>query len=365
MRRGISSFDRWFSSASIQLPAKITADSAWIGPQIEKNPQWRFSFDLTEIKELEETGKRILSKNGKMEDFMKTKHDFVLSSTSLIQKLNQIRKFILHSCGFALIKSLPVNHWARDLSAAVFYGIGLHLGNARPQNAKGHLLGHVTDLGLSGKDPNVRIYQTRERQSFHTDSCDIVGLLCLNQALRGGDSALVSSNAIYNKMLSDCPDLALALFDPLATDRRGELGENQEPFFSIPVFNWHNDLLSTIYQRQYIDSAQRFPNAMRLTDRHIAALNEFDRLADSPDLNFFMRLEPGDIQFVHNHNLLHDRTAFEDHLEVKRHLLRLWLSPVDARSLPPVFSQRYGSIIPGARGGVTTSNKWNIPITPL
>ena len=67
-----------------------------------------------------------------------------------------------------------------------------------------------------------------------------------------------------------------------------------------------------------------------------------------------MRLEPGDMQFVYNHALLHDRTAFEDwpQPERKRHLLRLWLAPPGARPLPPVFAQRYGSVEPGRRGGV-------------
>ena len=67
-----------------------------------------------------------------------------------------------------------------------------------------------------------------------------------------------------------------------------------------------------------------------------------------------MALQPGDVQLVHNHTLLHDRTAFSDapEPERRRHLLRLWLAPADARPLPPVFAQRYGSVVPGARGGV-------------
>jgi hypothetical protein len=45
------------------------------------------------------------------------------------------------------------------------------------------LLGHVKDLGRSSTDPNARIYQTRERQTHHTDSCDVVvGLLCLSRS---------------------------------------------------------------------------------------------------------------------------------------------------------------------------------------
>jgi alpha-ketoglutarate-dependent taurine dioxygenase len=67
-----------------------------------------------------------------------------------------------------------------------------------------------------------------------------------------------------------------------------------------------------------------------------------------------MTLQRGDIQLVHNHTLLHDRTAFENWSEPERqrHLLRLWLAPEDARPLPPVFAQRFGSVVPGARGGV-------------
>jgi len=67
-----------------------------------------------------------------------------------------------------------------------------------------------------------------------------------------------------------------------------------------------------------------------------------------------MTLERGDLQFVHNHTLLHDRTAFEDYPEPsrRRYLLRLWLAPEGARPLLPVFAERYGSVMPGARGGV-------------
>ena len=99
-------------------------------------------------------------------------------------------------------------------------------------------------------------------------------------------------------------------------------------YFEIPVFTLHADHLNVMYQRQYIDSAQRFADALRLTPDHVAALDLFDELANDPALNVSMRLRPGDMQFVHNHALLHDRTGFEDwpEPERRRHLLRLWLS---------------------------------------
>ncbi len=185
----------------------------------------------------------------------------------------------------------------------------------------------MRDLGAKGSDSNVRIYQTSERQTFHTDSCDVVGLICMQQAKSGGESMLVSAVSIYNAFLDRRPDLLPCLFDPIATDRRGEIPEGMKPYFEIPVFTWHRGYLNVMYQRQYIDSAQRFPDAMRLTPDHVEALNLFDELANDPGLNLAMMLAPGDMQFVHNHTLLHDRTGFADWPEPeRRHLLRSWLS---------------------------------------
>jgi hypothetical protein len=250
---------------------------------------------------------------------------------------------------------LPVERWTKLESAIAFFGIGAYIGAARPQNAKGHALGHVKDLGLSSSDPNSRVYQTRERQTYHTDSCDIVALLCLRPAKSGGLSSLVSSVTVFNEMRRRRPDLAKILFEPVETDRRGEIDVGQKPYFLIPVFNWHEGLLSTIYQRQYIESARRFEEVPPLTSIQIEAVDLFDALTNDSALNMHMEFRPGDIQLVHNHTILHDRTAFEDwpEPERKRHLLRLWLAPANARPLPPVFADRYGQIKPGERGGLS------------
>jgi hypothetical protein len=204
----------------------------------------------------------------------------------------------------------------------------------------------------------VRIYQTRERQNYHTDSCDVVGLLCLQPARSGGLSSLVSSVTIFNELRRRRPELARVLFEPIETDRRGEVAAGQRPYFRIPVFNWHAGLLSTIYHRSYIESARRFADVPPLTPEQREALDLFESLANDPALHFFMEFRAGDVQLVHNHTLLHDRTGFEDwpEPERRRHLLRLWLAPAEARPLPAVFAERYGSVIPGDRGGIHFPN---------
>ena len=161
------------------------------------------------------------------------------------------------------------------------------------------------------------------------------------------------------------PDLLSVLLDPIETDRRGEVPEGSKPYFTIPVFNYHDGLVSAIYQRQYIESARRFPGVAPLSPQQIEALDLLDQLANDPNLNLMMELQPGDIQLVHNHTILHDRTAFEDYPEPerKRHLLRLWLAPPNARRLPEVFAERYGSITAGDRGGVAvTGSRASIPL---
>ena len=336
------------------LAATQDSPAAWVGADMAARTDWIEALAANELDELGRVAATLVDSAADLGVL----HAGALPLPLLAPRLQRILNDVLEGRGFALLRGIPVQSWGRRRAAIAFMVLGAHLGRARPQNAQGHLLGHVRDAGLSSSDPNVRIYQTSERQTFHTDSCDVVALLCLQTARSGGSSALVSSTTLFREMHRQRPDLAAALFEPLATDRRGEVAPGQEPFFSIPVLNWWPQgalgRLSAIYQRQYIDSAQRHPGAPRLSALQLEALDLFDRLANDPRLHFLMELQPGDIQLVHNHTLLHDRTAFVDWDDQtrRRHLLRLWLAPAGARALPPVYAQRYGSTLPGERGGI-------------
>ncbi|HET6402654.1 MAG TPA: TauD/TfdA family dioxygenase [Candidatus Kapabacteria bacterium] len=337
----------------IPLPPEQNNPSTWYGPDwIGREDEWIIPFSPQEITELEAAAEQwdAAHKSGNIETIIV--RDFKLPT--LAPKLLGLREELIHGRGFALLRGLPTANYTEREAAIVFCGLGSHLGLARPQNAQGHLLGQVRDMGMTSRDPNVRVYQTKERQTFHTDSTDVVGLLCLSTAKFGGLSLLVSSSTIFNEMHKRRPDLLQLLMGPIATDRRGEIPKGMLPYYSIPVFNYYEGYLSAIYQRQYIDSAQRFPDAPRLTPEHTEALNLFDELANSPELNFSMKLEKGDMQFVYNHTLLHDRTAFEDWPEQaqKRHLLRLWLSIPGDRPLPEIFAEKFGSVEIGNRGGI-------------
>ena len=344
------------------LPAHISGPSAWYGPDLLARGGWVETLGPQDLAEIDAAVQPWLGDGADIARISAA--SFPLPG--LAPRLAGLLDELLDGRGFSLLRGLPVAQWGQRKSAIAFFGLGAHLGTARSQNAQSHLLGHVRDLGLSSDDPKVRIYQTAERQTFHTDSADLVGLLCLQTAKAGGLSALVSSVTLYNELRRRRLDLAAWLFQPVATDRRGEVPPGCQPWFEIPVFNWFAGRLSALYQRQYINSAARFAGqAPTMNDAQREALDLLDALTDDPALHLMMALAPGDMQFVHNHSLLHDRTAFQDwpEPERRRHLLRLWLAPPAARPLPPVYAQRYGSVQPGARGGVMPAD--TVPHAPL
>jgi hypothetical protein len=215
------------------------------------------------------------------------------------------------------------------------------------QNAKGHVLGHVkkmTDLDYN-TNPNERGYRSSVNQRFHSDSCDIVGLMCLQTPKSGGLSRIASTVAVHNEILARRPDLVKVLAEAMYWDRRTEVPEGKDPWYVLPVFNYQEGWFSCRYGRQYIDSTQRFPQVPRFTPAQVEALDFMDAVL--AELKLEMQFQQGDIQLLQNFVTVHGRTAFEDwpEPERKRHLFRLWLAIDDKRPIPPVLAER-------TRGGI-------------
>lgn len=332
------------------MPARPPIEKAWRGEDLTAEPErWTRHLTKPEVAALEKLGHT-------PQDLLIADHpnSITTSDPDLRALANEVRAALLDGLGMILLRGFDAASLGPQRSAVSYYLFSQLIGSTRSQNAQGHLLGHVRDVGADPTDPTSRIYQTNQRQTFHTDSTDAVGLLCLQTAKSGGDSLVASVTAIYAACVERNPELARLLFLPVATDRRGEQPPGERPWFEIPVLSWFDGKLTALYQRQYIESARRFPEAPSPNETHTKALDLFDEVANDPAIHLSMRLEPGDIQFVHNHSLLHDRTGFVDYLEPerRRHLLRVWLSLRGDRALPPSFTQRYGSVEVGERGGI-------------
>ena len=328
----------------------LSGPDAWLGRDMQARQDWLEVFEDADIQELDAALRQFQASGRPLIEL--TPQTFPLPG--LGERFRAARDDLLHGRGFTLFRGLPVEQYDIAETAAIYFGIGAYLGKPVSQNAKGHLLGHVIDMGRSTNDMTARTYQTNERQYYHADSCDIVGLLCLRKARQGGASTIVSSVQLYNEVLVREPELLPELFAPVCVDRRGEIPSGAKPWYEVPVFNWVGDKLTTYFIRRYIESAQRFDAVPALSEKRVAAYDLFEAIADEPGVHLSMAFEPGDIQFLHNHQILHDRTAFQDFDDpaARRHLLRLWLCPPGGRQLPQAYRQRWGSIEPGDRGGI-------------
>ena len=350
---------------STPLRRPIESPSAWMAADMRRREaEWSYHLSPSEIAEIEAALKSVQARG--LDIAKIRREDFALPTLGPV--LDRLCSEVLDGRGFVLLRGMPVEGRPIAESATAYWGVGTYFGSARSQNSKGHLLGHIYDLGgSSASNPNLRSYATSERQNFHIDRCDVVALLCLKRAKSGGLSAIASSMAVHNVMLERRPDLLDRLYRPFPVDRRGEVPEGKAPFYEAPVFNEHAGNLSVLYSRLHIGSSQRFPDARRLTAEDIEALDLLGELAGDPELRLDMNFIPGDIQFLHNHTILHARTGYEDWPEVerKRHLLRLWLAPRGARALPPVFAECYGGVTAGDRGGIVCKGtRLHAPLAP-
>jgi len=140
-------------------------------------------------------------------------------------------------------------------------------------------------------------------------------------------------------------------------DRNNEQSPGEDPFFALPVFNDMAGGPRMFYIGWYIRDAQRHPQAPRLTGPQREALDLIETIANDPAFHLEMDFEPGDVQLLANAKILHCREAYEDHddPDLRRHLLRLWLTAHAFTSVDEVLRggipKRGQSATPATTGG--------------
>ena len=236
------------------------------------------------------------------------------------------RDEVMNGSGLIILRGFPLDRYGKDELGMIHFGLGTHFGTAMSQSVMGDRLGHV--IGIGGKDPRERAYRNSTELDMHTDACDVVAMMCLQKAQSGGISGYVSAISIYNEILAQRPDLLPVLFEGFHYHRFGEEAPGESPVSEekIPVFSFHDGLLSVNYLRSYIEMAAEYLQTP-LTAQETEALDLVDTLSLDDRLALRFLTNPGEAVFFNNLTVLHNRTAFEDsEVEAeKRHFLRLWL----------------------------------------
>src|SRR5262249_35423552 len=178
----------------------------------------------------------------------------------------------------------------------------------------------------------ARFSVTNAESSFHTDNSfgeqvlDYVGLLCLATAREGGVNQIVNAHAVLDELREHHADALDVLRRPFHIDRRGGVRAGEAPTVRLPVVEGKGDALTVRYLRFWIEEGHK-KAAEPLTADQVQALNVLDEVLRKPDFRVSFSLRPGEMLFVNNRWVLHNRTTFVDHPEPerRRHLVRLWL----------------------------------------
>jgi hypothetical protein len=324
---------------------------AWRREDLERDPDWTFTLDDRARRDLLHAVQAVTDSDRPLFEWRREDFDLGSAMPVLSSAFQEQRS----GCGVALVRGLPRDELSEEAFKLLTWAIGLHFGVARPQGKASQYISAVRDAGTDYRSSGGRGYSSNASLDFHVDGCDVVALVCYNTAKSGGQSLFASSIKAHNVMQQERPDLAALLYEPFYYSRQAEQAPDEGPFLRCPIYGVAHGRLFGRWNRNRVNSAQKLEGVPQLTPPQWEALDYLDSVVRRPDLMATMWLEPGDMQLMNNHAVLHSRTQFEDFDEPakKRLLWRLWLAPPDSFRLPDPWLEPFKSVDPGSvRGGI-------------
>ncbi len=318
--------------------APISGPLAWRGDELAQSTEWIYVLSDAERTELEEVGRQFLHDDPDLRTA--TAADYPL--TVCAPAVERWGADMDTGRGFVLVRGLRTSEYSDALSGAIFFVVGLHLGVPMRQNELGDLIDHV--IATSDKtmdDPTAMPSRVRDKLVFHSDSSDVVSLMCLRPSKSGGASSLVSGATLFNEVLRRRPDLAPLLFDEYHWDWRKQDPDAPADTYTSPIVSYVDGVFSIYAGSSMIFSAQGYDGVPHLTPEQAEVIRLVDDITYEPGVALDMDFQPGDMQWLLNYAALHSRTEFTDYPELqrRRHLLRLWLKRDVDRPLTPGFGK--------------------------
>jgi len=334
----------------------------WTGMEMARNRRWLKQIPPTVLRQINSALEQVHELGWREVN----RQNFPLPEAA--EFFDEVREELESGSGMVKLCGLDVSRYSQEQLRRLWFGMGCHLGTPMYQNCRGEAMRDIRDEGMdvgaklygstldaSGKpflSSGARTLSTGQLR-FHTDRCDVVGLLCVRQASEGGVSKLASSATVYNEILKRRPDLHALLCKPIPRGRFGEEPGGEHVAYDLPVFGVRDGKLTSHFSLTYIEYAQMLPSVRKLTDAEHEAIQMLMDVAQ--EVCFEMRFEPGDVQLLNNHVIYHARTAFKDDVSTgqDRLLMRLWLSMTNSRALPEDHAVLWGDIGAGKlRGGI-------------
>lgn len=242
-----------------------------------------------------------------------------------------IKDELMNGHGCVVLSGLDLSGVSVEDYGRLYWGLGTHLGDGVAQSYRGDKIGYVQK---EEHNPTGRGYLLDVELRSHTDFHEILSLASYRKSAEGGMSGLVSSLAIHNIMLEECPQHLKALYEGYYLAQPGT-GASPE---KVPVYGNVDGTVSCFNQGLFFMMAAK-SRGEELPADLTKALEAQREIAARPGVRADFMLEPGEISFFHNFTIMHSRTAFHDMPEQKRLLLRLWLNVPNGRAMHPAFKE--------------------------
>ncbi|MCX4165032.1 MULTISPECIES: TauD/TfdA family dioxygenase [Paraburkholderia] len=310
--------------------APVDDPAAWTSRTLGGFETLRYSLAPDEIDAL----KAVLAQTKSQRPQSTTREDFL--HPALVTLYRDVQHALMDGRGAIVISGVTQEQFTAEQFERIFWGIGTQLGTAAVQSAAGDRLGHVR----VEDNPKNRGYLSSRELGFHSDAFELMGLMCVERAERGGVTRLASGLAVHNRILAERPDLLPALYEGYYyATAEGADGKRPVTPYKIPVFSQVDDKASCMCLKAYMSAAATRLNTT-LPDDLNEALLLFLEIAEREEIKIEFLLNPGDILLCNNFALLHARSPFENSPEHKRHMLRLWLKVPDGRPVVAPLLER-------------------------
>lgn len=329
----------------------LYSPAAWRVADLTTDEQWIFRLDERIRNDLARAVKNAYHPDRPLFDYSRDDIELGNAWSTLRAAFREAQ----HGRGLALVQGLPRAELSEPEFELLNWAIGLHAGVARPQGRASQYISAVRDVGTDYRGASGRGYSSNARLDFHVDGADLATLACYNKAKSGGQSMITSGVSALRQLIAERPDLAEVACRDFYFSRQNEEASDEGPFYAQPLFDFVDGAVFCKWNRNRVQSAQRRDDVPQLSDEQRETMDVLDEILRRPDLMFTMYIEPGDLQIMNNHVLLHSRTDYVDFGEParKRLLCRLWLAPPDSVRLPDSWRDFYRSVEPGTvRGGI-------------
>ena len=239
-----------------------------------------------------------------------------------------IREQLDRRFGVAWVTGMPPGT-DPEIASLLYLSIGAAMGEVIETYGR---LYDVVDRGESYKESAIPVSQTRESTGMHTDSSrrdntpDYVGLLCQRPARSGGGSRISSAVQAHESLRKrDAGTLELLYRDfvrdivtPDSDRDPASVVENRFPIFC------HQEGLTFRYMRYWIETGHGIAG-VPLLDEESRAMDALDEALSRPEHMFRFDLSQGDMLWIANRVIAHDRDAYTEDPAHPRWLVRQWV----------------------------------------